>query len=386
MPMVLGIGDPAIAAITQRPMQTRDIAAGMKPLKLPITIIRDASRCLVVLGASLLSITSALTEAQAQTRVSVNSPASGVICDQQGSICYDRQGPSVSLTRFYFGEIYGKRLENMMRGKPSSNYILLSSGTLCDLRARSCWSDGWRKTRLDNALSQRLFAPTAAPSTTSVMGFKGLQTPRLGVVCDPVTRTCYDQNGISLGGTRDYFGAYAEQNVRRNQEGRVTQQEFRMSNGIYCDVRSRTCWSDSWDHRQVNTDITDYLFNQGAISSSVWGDDSASTREIRQAQCVITRWFQTLFRGTCVLREQTNNLGRLLKVNLQDGSNYSIRRPNTGNYELIDPQGKIWPLEVREQGRTVSFNWSDRVLTVSDTSASNSGINLMQLIDSLLGR
>jgi len=367
-------------------MQSRDCAPGRMPFRWAIQTSHVLGRIVGCFGAGLLSFNSSSTHVQAQSRLAVNSPTAGVICDQQGLICYEREGPSVTQTRYYFGESSANRLETMLRGKPSSNYILLSNGTMCDLRSRSCWSDGWRKRRLDSRLSQSLFTSTVTPSTAYGIGLQGLQTPREGVVCDPASQTCFDKNGVSLETTRDYFDAYAEQNARRNLEGQTTQQEFRMSNGTYCDLRVRTCWSNLMNRRQVNTELTNYLFNQRATSRSEWGEYPSNTHQIRQAQCVITRWFQTLFRGDCELREQTNSFGRLLKVNLQDGSYYSIRRPNTGNYELIDPQGKVWPLKVREKGRTVDFNWSDRVLSISDTSSSNSGINLLQLINILLGQ
>jgi hypothetical protein len=86
------------------------------------------------------------------------------------------------------------------------------------------------------------------------------------------------------------------------------------------------------------------------------------------------------------VRETTNNLGRLLEVNLQDGSRYSISRPRTGNFELTDPQGKAWPLQVRDQGQTVSFSWSDRTLSVRDQGTTNSGQSLADLINRLLGQ
>jgi hypothetical protein len=367
-------------------MQSREWDPGNRPFRRAIQKGHVTGRTVAFIGAGLLSFNGSPTNVQAQSRLSVSSPATGVICDQQGPTCYDREGPSVSLTQFYFGETSAYKLESILRGKPPSNYLLLSNGTMCDLRARSCWSDGWRKRQVDSMLSQRFFASTQAPNRTYGKGLQGLQTPREGVVCDLVSRTCYDQNGMSLAVTRDYFGAYAERSARRNLERQAKQEEFRMSNGTYCDVRARTCWSDLGSRRQVNEELTSYLFNQGSISTGEWGEYSSSTRQIRQAQCVITRWFRTLFRGDCELREQTTNLGRLLKVNLQDGSHYSIRRPNTGNYELIDPEGKTWPLQVREQGRTVDFSWSDRVLSVSDTSSSNNGINLLELINILLGR
>jgi hypothetical protein len=76
----------------------------------------------------------------------------------------------------------------------------------------------------------------------------------------------------------------------------------------------------------------------------------------------------------------------LLEVSLQDGNAYTISRPRSGNYQISDRNGTSWPLQVRDQGNTTSFSWSDRVLTVTPQTAPSSGLSLGQLIDSLLGQ
>ena len=57
-----------------------------------------------------------------------------------------------------------------------------------------------------------------------------------------------------------------------------------------------------------------------------------------------------------------------------------------GNVELTDPQGKAWPVQVRDQGQTVSFSWSDRTLNVSEQATTNNGVSLGDLINRLLGQ
>lgn len=264
-------------------MQSRFTASVISPVISSVCAARLARTCVGLLGASMLSISAAVKSAQAQTPLRVSSPSPGVICDRLGPLCYDRQGPSVRLTKLYFGQNAANRLKKQLRAKPTSNTVLLSNGALCDFRAGTCWSDGWSR-------------------------------------------------------------------------------------------------------QQVNTALTNHLFSLGGVGSNLWRHSQASKSQIRQAQCSITRWFLTLFRGNCELRESTNNLGRLLEVSLQDGSRYSIRRLPTGNFEIIDPQGKIWPLQVRNQGQTLRFNWSDRVLSVSDIGTTNNRLSLGELIDSLLGR
>lgn len=210
-------------------------------------------------------------------------------------------------------------------------------------------------------------------------GLSGLQTPKAGVVCDPATQLCYDQVGLSLGLTREYFGAYAEQSALRNLGGQAPPKQFRLSNGSACDAMARTCWSDGWNRQRVSVALSNQLFGNGGGGSGGGGSTS------RLATCSITRWFKTLYRGSCELRENRGSRGRHLQVLLQDGSSYSIDRPRGGSYHITDPKGAVYPLQVRDQGRSISFGWADRLLSVTPQNAPASGLSLGQLIDSLLG-
>ena len=339
-----------------------------------------------LLGASLLITSYAMKPGRAQSQQGISSPTPGVICDQMGPICYDRQGASVRLTQTYFGSNAANRLNNQLRTRPATNDVLLSNGALCDLRAVTCWSDGWRKSQVSTQLSQDLFGLDSSTNAGYGNGLQGLQTPRAGVACDPSTKTCYDQRGLSLGLTREYFGSYAEQTALRNLAGQIPPQQFRFSTGSSCDVTARTCWNDVWSRQQVNSALTSQLFSPGGIGSHQPTDYQSSTTETRQAQCTISRWFQTLVNSSCDVRETTNNLGRQLDVTLLNGSRYRISRPRTGNVELTDPQGKAWPIQVRDQGQTVSFSWSDRMLTVRDQGTTSNGQGLGDLINRLLGQ
>jgi len=142
---------------------------------------------------------------------------------------------------------------------------------VCDLRAASCWSDGWQKRQLAPNLTQQLLGTLPTSNSPAGSGLQGLQTPQAGVVCDSGSQSCYDQAGLSLGLTRDYFGAYAEHTALRNQAGQATARQFRLSNGSACDVVTRTCWSDSWSRQQVNNvALANQLFGsaEGGGSSS----------------------------------------------------------------------------------------------------------------------
>jgi hypothetical protein len=200
------------------------------------------------------------------------------------------------------------------------------------------------------------------------------------VVCDPGGQLCYDQSGLSLGLTREYFGAYAEQSALRNLGGQAPPRQFRLSNGSACDGMARTCWSDGWSRQRVNVALSNQLFGGSG------GGGSGNGVTTRPAQCRMTRWFKSLYNGNCELRETRSNRGRLLEVSLQDGNVYTISRPRSGSYQISDRNGTSWPVQVKDEGRTISFSWSDRVLTVTPQVAPSSGLSLGQLIDSLLGQ
>ena len=329
-----------------------------------------------LLSAGLLSTSLAGSPSAAQAQGAITGPAPGVICDQAGPTCYDRQGPSVGLTQTYFGSIAANRLTAALRGRPLPNDFRLSNGTVCDLRVATCWSDGWQKGQLAPKLTQQLFGSLPPSQNGSGSGLQGLHAPRAGVVCDPGGQVCYDQAGLSLGLTREYFGTYAEQTALRNLGGQAPPQQFRLSNGSACDGMARTCWSDGWSRQRVNI----------ALSNQLYGGGGGSTGTTRQAQCSITRWFKTLYRGSCELRENRSSRGRHLQVLLQDGNGYTIDRPRGGTYQLTDPKGASYPLQVRDQGRSLSFSWSDRVLTITPQATPSNGLSLGQLIDSLLGQ
>ena len=332
---------------------------------------------LLVAGLNVVPLLTQPADAQG----AITAPAPGVICDQAGPTCYDKQGPSIGLTQTYFGSIAANRLLAELRERPTANDFRLSNGSVCDLRAATCWSDGWQKAQMAPKLTEQLFGSLPTAANQSGGSLQGLQTPRAGIVCDPGSSpVCYEQSGLSLGLTREYFGTFAEQTALRNLGGQAPPRQFRLSNGSACDLNARTCWSDGWDRRQVNVALS----NQPFGSANGTGTGAAST-QTRAAQCRMTRWFKSLYNGNCELRENRTNRGRLLEVSLQDGNIYSVSKPRGGGYQLSDSKGNSWPVNVNDQGRNVSFTWSDRVLTVTPTAAPSNGNSFGQLLNNLMG-
>ena len=126
---------------------------------------------------------------------------------------------------------------------------------------------------------------------------------------------------------------------------------------------------------------------QGGGNSSTSGSNTGGNKvTTKTAPCSLTRWFKPLYRGSCELREIRGGRGSRLEVSLQDGVGYTISKPRGGSYQISDLKGSIWPLQVRDQGRMITFIWSDRVLSVTPEKAPSSGSSLGQLIDGLLGQ
>lgn len=205
----------------------------------------------------------------------------------------------------------------------------------------------------------------------------GVSSPQQGVICDGAGQVCYDAQGLSLGLTRNYFGAFAEQNALRNLNGQPVPRQFRLSNGAACDVNQRLCWSDGWAQRQVDRGLSTQLFGNSAGGGS---NANSST-----GLCRLTQGFRTIFNGQCDLKELTNNQRKRFVVNLGNGSRYSFEDRGNG-YRITDGMGGNWPVSFSDQGRSAVFRWADMNLSVTQNAyqgGSSMGRALGNLLEAL---
>lgn len=86
----------------------------------------------------------------------ITYPKAGIVCDQVGQVCYDSYGPSIGITKIYFGEFAADRLSQNRRGS-TSNDFRLSSGQACSIQKRKCWDDGWSQGNVAKGLTKQLF-------------------------------------------------------------------------------------------------------------------------------------------------------------------------------------------------------------------------------------
>jgi len=118
----------------------------------------------------------------------VDFPRPGVVCDAPRQVCFDSQGPSVALTRQFYGYGASNQLLAHLSGRPAEREFLLSGGQLCDSNQQICWDDGWRRRQVNPLLSRHLFGTAPA-----VAALPAPQAPPAG------DRTCQlSQRGMTV--------------------------------------------------------------------------------------------------------------------------------------------------------------------------------------------
>jgi hypothetical protein len=86
---------------------------------------------------------------------------------------------------------------------------------------------------------------------------------REGAICDRQAGFCADQMGVSVGLTKEYLGASAEQKlmerIKNLGEGNFDPTWFTMSGGLTCKTQEKTCWTSRYGSK-VDKKATATLF------------------------------------------------------------------------------------------------------------------------------
>jgi hypothetical protein len=130
----------------------------------PLPVLRASLQLVLGIGGSLLIA----TPGQA-----AELKKNGVACDDRQQICYTFEGPSVDQTKKYYGKTAEKDLMRQLSGRPAQRDFQLSSGEVCDLRAQTCWDDGWRRKNVSNQLTKHLFGYGGSHNSGSNYGNGG---------------------------------------------------------------------------------------------------------------------------------------------------------------------------------------------------------------------
>jgi hypothetical protein len=134
---------------------------------------------------------------------SVFEPASGVRCDRSTRVCEYRGGPTVGLTRLFFGDAAADGLAPQMA---SSSYAYdpifkPNPRASCDTLVTTCYEAGGASLEL----TRNYFGADAA---TRLEKRKASEIVRYGdyITCDRLSQVCYDRMGAGVGVTRLYLG------------------------------------------------------------------------------------------------------------------------------------------------------------------------------------
>lgn len=88
---------------------------------------------------------------------------------------------------------------------------------------------------------------------------------REGAICDPQAGFCADHMGVSVGLTKEYLGASAEQKlmerIKNLGEGNFDPTWFTMSGGLTCKTQEKTCWTSRYGSK-VDKKATATLFGK----------------------------------------------------------------------------------------------------------------------------
>jgi hypothetical protein len=128
-------------------------------------------------------------------------PARGVVCQKSARVCEWRGGPSVGLTRIFFGDSAADALAPKMA--PTFRYDPIfkpNPNQSCDTLVTTCYDRGGASA----ALTKQYFGAEAAKRLEA----RTSAVVRYGewVTCDKTSNVCYDRLGAAVGVTRLYLG------------------------------------------------------------------------------------------------------------------------------------------------------------------------------------
>ena len=195
--------------------------------------------------------------------------------------------------------------------------------------------------------------------------------PSTGVVCDQPAQRCYDSAGLSLRLTRQYYGAFAEQNALQSLGGKRPGPVFKLSDGSRCDVRQSSCWSGGGGFGQpiLNQQLTSQLFG-GIPRPNPYPTPGPSPQPGPggyTAQCRLMRGASSLYNGPCALNEVRQGYQPRFEVQLQNGPRYVFQQ-SQGGYQISDGTGGTWPVQFSDNGRSGTFRWADMSLSATQNN------------------
>jgi len=135
-------------------------------------------------------------------------PAKGVRCDRSAKICEYKGGPTVGLTRLFFGDAAADAVAPRMSAAdyPFDPIFKPTLRASCDTLVTTCYDEGGASV----ALTESYFgadARTRLETRLRQPGSSGSAIVRYGdyITCDPMSGVCYDRMGAGIYVTREYL-------------------------------------------------------------------------------------------------------------------------------------------------------------------------------------
>lgn len=118
--------------------------------------MKPAPTALPVLLAAL-ALSPIVLSVRGQAAGAINTSEPGVVCDSGEQLCYDQNGLSIETTRRNFGRSGADKARQLIRQGERGRTFQLSNGVACDVNARTCWDDGWKRRNISRNLTRHLF-------------------------------------------------------------------------------------------------------------------------------------------------------------------------------------------------------------------------------------
>lgn len=232
---------------------------------------------------------------------SLKLTGNGIVCDRDSRICYDRQGPSLAMTRREFGQRSEQNLRRQISSRPNAWDVRFSSGEVCDLRREICWDDGRSRTNISKRLSRQLFGDNGDWARANGKGNNGWGNNGRGSWQSPNQDTGFCQ--LSQRGRRILDGE-CDLQQRRTSGGTAYMVDFR--NGRRYSFYDRQGWlemrdaSGTWPvTAQGRGDATVFRWSDMELSASrgepgPWSDGGAAV--VNPSGQVLFNLINNLFR------------------------------------------------------------------------------------------
>jgi hypothetical protein len=146
--------------------------------------------------------TSATPEPTPPKETAVFEPAKGVSCDRGQNVCQWKGGPTVGLTRLFFGD---GPADALMPAQAPEGYrydpiFKPSTRSSCDTLVTTCYDESGA----NGELTTKYFGSKAANRLSKRP--RTIQRYGQFITCDRVSDVCYDRLGAGVGITRLYIG------------------------------------------------------------------------------------------------------------------------------------------------------------------------------------